>query len=80
MKISGLLEPAPPAVETVTYPVVAPAGTVAVIEIAELTVTLVAAVPLKLTDVPPMTKFAPAIAMDWPTAPTAGVKLVIVGT
>ena len=41
---------------TVITPVVAPSGIVAVIEIAELTVTLVAAVPLKLT-VAPAAKF-----------------------
>src|SRR5437762_4502809 len=58
-------------------PVVAPAGTVAVIVVAEPTVKL-ALVPLNSTAVAPV-KFVPLIVTLVPTGPLAGAKLVIVG-
>lgn len=61
----------------VIRPVVAPAGTVAVIWVSELTVK-VADVPLNLTAVIPE-KFVPVIVTVEPTGPLAGVKPVIVG-
>jgi hypothetical protein len=67
----------PPGVVTVFFPVVALAGTLVVICVLVLTVN-VAAVPLSLTDVVPV-RFVPLIVTLVPTAPLAGVKLVIVG-
>ena len=67
----------PAGVVTVIGPDVAPAGTVAVILIGELTVNT-AEVPLKLTAVAPV-RFAPLMTTLVPTAPLAGVKLVIRG-
>ena len=67
----------PPDVATVIDPVVKPAGTVAWIAVAEFTVKLALA-PLKRTAVVPV-KFVPLIVTVVPTAPLAGVKLVIVG-
>ena len=68
----------PPAFVTEIVPVVAPAGTVAVIDVAELTLKLVAEVPLNLTElVPP--RFVPPIVTAEPTRPLVGVKPVIVG-
>src|ERR1700704_2168063 len=67
----------PPAVVTLSGPVVAPAGTVAVIAVAEFTVKL-ALVPLKVTAVAPV-KFVPLIVTVVPTGPLLGAKLVIVG-
>jgi hypothetical protein len=67
----------PPGVVTVIFPVVALAGTVAVILTSVLTVNE-AAVPLNFTDVVPV-RFVPLIVTLVPTAPLAGVKLVIVG-
>ena len=66
----------PPAVTT-TSPVLAPAGTVAVIEVA-LQFVVFAAVPLKVT-LPPVPKSVPVIVTDVPTAPAAGSRLVIDG-
>jgi hypothetical protein len=68
----------PPGVVTAIVPVVAPPGTVAVIRVVELTVNVVALVPLNLTDVAPP-RFAPLITTLVPTGPLAGVKFVIVG-
>ena len=59
-------------------PVVAPTGTVAAMEVAEVRVTAVAATPLNLTDVAPP-RFVPVSVTLVPTAPESGVKLVIVG-
>jgi hypothetical protein len=71
------LVPVPTGVTTLIGPVVAPAGTVAVIFAEELT-TNVAAVPLKATAVAPA-KFTPLMVTDVPTRPLFGVKLVIAG-
>src|SRR5882672_1999574 len=67
----------PPGVVTLIVPVVAPAGTVAWIEVAELTVKLALA-PLNATAVVPV-KLVPLMVTLVPTGPLAGVKLVIVG-
>jgi len=68
----------PPGVVTVTPPVFAPAGTITVIDVSELTVTDVAAVPLKLT-VAPATKFVPVIVIELPTIADEGVRAEVVG-
>ena len=64
---------------TVAWPTV-PAGAVAVIEVSELTVNEVAAVPPKLTAVAPV-KFAPVIVTTVPpaTGPLVGAIDVMVG-
>ena len=67
----------PPSVATVMDPVVAPAGTVARIVVAESTVK-VALTPLNVTGVAPA-KLVPLTATVVPTGPLAGVKLVIAG-
>lgn len=69
----------PPSVVTVITPLRAPAGTTAVIDVVELTVTVSAGIPPKATCVNPMTKFDPVIFTLVPTAPKAGEKLKIVG-
>jgi hypothetical protein len=78
VKLTPLLA-APPTVTT-TFPVVAPAGTVAVMLVA-LQLVGVAATPLNVTALVPCVapKFAPAIVTDVPTNPDAGFKLVILG-
>src|SRR2546430_17702936 len=58
-------------------PVVAPAGTVARIAVAEVTVK-VALTPLNVTEVAPL-KFVPLIVTLVPTGPLVGEKLAIVG-
>jgi hypothetical protein len=58
-------------------PVLAPVGTVAVIEVGELTVK-VAAVPLNVTELTPA-KFVPVIVTCVPTGPVFGLKLTISG-
>lgn len=68
----------PAGVETPTFPVVAPGGTVAVILMDELTVKELAATPLNVTDLAPV-KLAPLIATRAPTCPLVGEKLVILG-
>src|SRR2546422_202810 len=67
----------PPGVVTLSGPVVAPLGTVAAIEVEEVTVKL-ALVPLNRTAVAPV-KFVPVIVTGVPTGPLVGAKLVIVG-
>jgi hypothetical protein len=67
----------PCGVWTEIAPVEAPAGTVAVICVEELTVN-VADVPAKRTEVAPV-KFVPVMTTDVPAAPLVGLKLVIVG-
>ena len=62
---------------TLILPVVAPVGTVAVIEVEDRTVKVVAVV-LTLTAVAPV-KLVPVIVSVAPTAPDVGVKLVTVG-
>jgi len=69
----------PSGVVTLTLPVVAPAGTVAEIDEAELTVKMVALVPLNLTAVAPF-RFVPVIDTTVPTLPLAGESEEIVGT
>src|SRR5256712_571683 len=78
VKLTPLLA-APPTVTT-TFPVVAPAGTAAVMLVA-LQLVGAAAVPLNLTVLDPCVapKFAPAIVTDAPTNPEAGFKLVMLG-
>src|SRR5205807_203639 len=72
-----LLVAVPPEVATLIGPLVAPLGTVAVIEVAEPAVKL-ALTPLKRTAVAPL-KLVPLIVTVVPTGPLAGEKLVIVG-
>jgi hypothetical protein len=67
----------PAGVVTLIGPVVAPAGTVAVI-LVDLTTLNVAAVPLNVTPVAPV-KFVPVIVTVVPTGPKVGVNDVIVG-
>jgi hypothetical protein len=67
----------PPGVVTLSVPVVAPAGTVAWIAVAEVTVKL-AFTPLNATAVAPV-KFVPLIVTLVPAGPLVGVKLAIVG-
>ena len=67
----------PPGVVTLIVPVVAPAGTVARIDVAEFTVKLALA-PLNATTVA-LVKLVPLMVTLLPTSPLAGVKLVIVG-
>jgi len=69
----------PPTVTT-TLPVVAPAGTVAVMLVADQAV-VVAVVPLNVTVLVPLVapKFEPAIVTDAPTTPVLGVTDVTTG-
>ena len=67
----------PPGVVTLSGPVVAPAGTVTWIVVAEVTVKL-ALTPLNVTAVAPV-KFVPLSVTLVPTGPLVGAKLVIVG-
>jgi len=67
----------PSAVVTLIGPLVAPAGTVAVIAVAEFTAKL-ALVPLNSTALAPV-KLVPLIVTLVPTGPLVGVKLEIVG-
>jgi len=72
-----LLVALPAELVTLSGPVVAPTGTVAWINVAELTEKL-ALTPLKATAVAPV-KFVPLIATFVPAGPLVGAKLVIVG-
>src|SRR5438046_2188491 len=76
VKLLALLA-VPSEVVTLIGPLVAPAGTVAVIAVAEPTVKL-ALVPLNSTALAPV-KLVPLIVTLAPTGPLPGVKLVIVG-
>jgi hypothetical protein len=67
----------PPGVVTAMTPLEAPAGTFAVIRVAESSVNP-AAVPLNVTAVAPV-RFVPVITTDVPIPPLVGTKLVIVG-
>src|SRR5439155_1239400 len=67
----------PPGAVTLSVPVVAPAGTVAWIVVAEVTVKL-ALTPLNATSVVPL-HVVPLIFTLVPTGPLVGEKLVIVG-
>ena len=68
----------PPGVVTLTGPLPAPAGTVALICVAETTEKLAADVPLKATAVAPV-KFVPLTVTAAPTAPLAGLNPVTAG-
>jgi hypothetical protein len=71
----------PPSAVTTTDPVVAPAGTTAVMLLVVQLVIDVAGVPLNFTalPVPCVLKFVPIIVTDESTAPVFGVKLVMLG-
>jgi hypothetical protein len=73
----GTLVAVPPGAVTLSRPVDAPAGTVARMAVADVTVNA-AGVPLNMTAVAPV-KFIPLIVMLSPTVPLVGVKPVIVG-
>jgi hypothetical protein len=79
VKLTPLL--ATPLAFTTTFPVVAPVGTSATIEVALQLEIVVAAVPLNVTVPDPCVdpKFAPAIVTDAPTAPELGDTLVMLG-
>jgi hypothetical protein len=66
---------------TTTFPEVAPAGTVATIDVAPQLVIVVAAVPLNVAMLVPCVdpKLVPVIATDAPTAPDVGDTLVMLG-
>jgi hypothetical protein len=68
----------PMGVETLTAPVMAPTGTVAVIWVALFTVKA-AAVPWKVT-AEALVKLVPMMTTELPTIPLVGLRLVIVGT
>ena len=67
-----VLVPVPPGPVTATAPVVAPAGTVVLIELSLVTVNA-AAVPLNVTEVAPV-KPEPLTVTAVPTGPLAGLK------
>jgi hypothetical protein len=62
---------------TVIRPVVAPAGTVAVILVGELTVKVALTPPMRTVETP--VKFVPVMTTSEPTGPVAGANEVIVG-
>src|SRR5580693_4411986 len=70
----------PPTVTTM-FPVAAPAGTVATIDVAPQLVIVVAAVPLNVTVLVPCVepKFVPVTVTDTPTPPDVGDTLVMLG-
>jgi hypothetical protein len=72
------LDPVPPGVVTEIGPLVAPAGTIAVICVEESTLKLAAPVPLNATNVAPV-KLVPVITTLVPAGPLAGEKPEIVG-
>jgi hypothetical protein len=75
---SFVLVAVPTVFVTLILPVVAPVGTVAVIDVAEFTVNEVALVVLNLTTVVPQ-NFVPVIVTLVPMAPAVGVNEVMVG-
>lgn len=77
MKLA-VLSPDPSGVVTLILPVVAPAGTVAVIEVFEFTVGVVWSAPPNSTSVAPW-KWLPEIVTGVPTGPHAGVNPSTVG-
>jgi hypothetical protein len=78
--VNGLALLAVPATVTITLPVVAPAGTMALIVVVVHDVMVVAVVPLNLTVLPLwLPKFVPVIVTDRPAPPEVGDKLVILG-
>ena len=68
----------PPGVVTETGPLVAPAGTCAVMSVGELTMKLGSEVPLNFTPVVPV-KFVPWMSTLVPTGPLVGVNELTVG-
>src|SRR5712692_37032 len=70
----------PPTVTT-TFPVLAPAGTRATMDVALQLVIEVAVVPLKVTVLVPCVapKLKPVIVTEVPTGPEVGERLVIAG-
>jgi hypothetical protein len=78
VKLVALVVLIPGSVVTPMRPLVAPAGTTAVTEVAELTVKLAAGRPLKVTCVVPA-RLVPVSVMLLPMGPLAGLKLVTVG-
>jgi hypothetical protein len=70
----------PPTVTT-TFPVVAPVGTVATIEVRPQLDIVVAVVPLNFTVLEPCVepKFSPVIVTDATTAPEVGDRLLMLG-
>src|SRR5438067_8978748 len=75
MKLVALIA-VPSGVVTLMGPVAASMGTVAVMEVSETTVKLLAGTPLKLMPVAPA-KVVPVIVTIFPTTPLAGVKEVM---
>ena len=73
-----VLLPAPPGVVTEILPVIAPAGTVAVILVSEFTVNAVAAIPPNFTAVA-CNSPVPVIVTTVPTGPLGGLKLLTPG-
>ena len=73
-----VLVPVPPGVVTEIGPVVAPAGTWAVMSVGELTTKLGSAVPLNLTLVAPV-RFVPWMSTLAPAGPLVGENELIVG-
>jgi hypothetical protein len=79
------VKPAPlvatPLTVTITFPLVAPVGTVATIKVALQSLIVVAGVPLNATELEPWVKpkLEPVIDTDEPTGPVIGDKLVILG-
>jgi len=67
---------------TTTFPVLAPVGTAATIDVAPQLMIVVAVVPLNVTVFVPWVepKPVPAIVTNVPTVPDAGDRLVMVGT
>lgn len=76
-KLAALV-PVPAELTTEIGPSVAADGTVAVICVFELTVYVVAAVPLKRTEVAPL-KLVPVMTTDWPMGPLVGLNDETVG-
>src|SRR5271157_781453 len=72
---------ATPLTVTTTFPVVAPVGTVATIDVEPQLVIVVAVVVLNFTVLVPwvVPKFVPVIVTDAPTAPVVGDRLVMLG-
>jgi hypothetical protein len=75
---SSVLSSDPSGVVTLTLPVVAPAGTFAVIELFEFTVKVVWSAPPNSTSVAPV-KWFPEISTEVPTEPHVGVNPSTVG-
>ena len=74
VKVVALLAP-PPDVVTAIFPVLAPVGTVTVIDVSELMVKVAATPPIVTLVV--LSRLTPVTVMVLPTAPLAGVKLLI---